>query len=187
MSKYLLPILGLFLFSCGSKKEPRQQQDQKEKKDEPVNLYKGPDYEAINNCLRTTLSYKMQIEPRDYDSISTYYFHEIRDYAEPEISQKNQALRRLKQTIKDSSSALEETRLKDIEGQIDILQQEVNAHYREVIGYVFVHSFSIKDKDTLSAIFVMDRSCGFKEFIIVKAISDPNPDDYIEPIRSIER
>jgi hypothetical protein len=33
----------------------------------------------------------------------------------------------------------------------------------------------------------MDQNCGYKELIKVKVISDPDPEDYIESIRSIER
>lgn len=186
MNPYLFLILIVTLFSCGSDRTPVQAKKEPVNNN-PLNMYKGPDYETINNCLRTTLSYKMQVEPRDYDSLATYYFHEIRDYTDPEIRLKNIQLKTCKQSLKDSASLLNEKRLKALEGQIDILQQEVNSHLRQVIGYVFVHSFVIKEKDTMSAIFVMDQNCGFKEFIKVKVISDPNPDDYVESIRSIER
>jgi len=184
MKRFLLPAL-LILTACG------QPEPSKKKAVVPVDpdikINKGPDYEFINNCLRTTLSYKLQVEPRDYDSIATYYFHEIRDYEDKEIRLKNQKLKRLKNNLKDSLSLMSEDRRNAIEGEIDVLQQEVNAHFKDVIGYVFVHSFRIKEKDTMSAIYVMDNKCGFKEFIRVKVISDPNPEDYIESIRSIER
>jgi len=186
MNRYLLLILAISLFSCGSDRTPVK--EKKESVDtNPLHHYKGPDYESINNCLRTTLSYKMQVEPRDYDSLATYYFHEIRDYTDPDVRSKNNLLKTYKQTLKDSASLLSEKRQKVLEGEIDILQQEINSHLREVIGYVFVHSFIIKEKDTMSAIFVMDQNCGFKEFIKVKVISDPNPEDYVESIRSIEK
>lgn len=186
MNRYLLPILPFFIFSCGSNQAPDRTRPQHQD-EEPVNLYKGPDYEAINNCLRTTLSYKMQVEPRDYDSLATYYFHEIRDYIEPEIREQSRLLKAYKQVLKDSTGLLKAERTKALESQIDIIQQEVNSHLRHVVGYVFVHSFILRDKDTMSAIFVMDQNCGFKEFIKVKVISDPNPEDYVESIRSIER
>jgi hypothetical protein len=149
--------------------------------------YRGPDHEMINNCLRTTLSYKLQVEPRDYDSIATYYFHEIRDYTDPEVRERYRKLKRLKENMRDSLTLLSDARSKKLEGEIDILQQDINAYHKEVIGYLFVHSFRIKEKDTLSAIFVMDQNCGYKELIKVKVISDPDPEDYIESIRSIER
>ena len=181
--KTLVLFISILLFvSCeGGTKKKKLKVKTKE-----IEAFNGPNYESISNCLTTTLSYKLQIEPRDYDSIATYYFHEIRDYIDIKIRKKNQRLRRLKEWYKDSSMVTPEIRLKEIEKEIDVLQQDVNRYYREVIGYVFVHSFRIKEKDTMSAIFVMDQNCSFKELIKVKVITDPNPDDYIESIRSIE-
>ena len=182
----LVILLFLSLVACNNPDKDKKVA----KKEDPemiTPLYKGPDFEMINNCLRTTLSYKLQIEPRDYDSIATYYFHEIRDYHDKKIRIKNRQLKQLKTNLRDSLSLLADVRIKALEGKIDILQQEVNAHFKEVIGFVFVHTFCIKDKDTLSAIYVMDQNCGFKELIKVKVISDPNPEDYIESIRAIER
>jgi hypothetical protein len=187
--KALIPlILCMFIFSCGSPEKSKTGTKVQEEDSKDINLaYKGPDFELINNCLRTTLSYKLQIEPRDYDSIATYYFHEIRDYADRSIRSKNRTLKVLQANLRDSLPILEESRSKSLEGQIDILQQEINSFSKEVIGFVFVHTFRIKEKDTMSAIYVMDQNCGFKELIKVKAISDPNPEDYIESIRAIER
>ncbi|HLP13122.1 MAG TPA: hypothetical protein VK177_14390 [Flavobacteriales bacterium] len=178
----------LMLMACGTsaEKETPVKEDSADNQDLNFN-YSGPNYEMINNCLRTTLSYRLQVEPRDYDSIATYYFHEIRDYQDKTIREKNQRLKKLKNQMRDSVTILSAVRAKQLEGEIDILQQEINSHSLEVIGYVFVHSFLIKEKDTMSAIFVMDQNCGYKELIKVKAISDPNPDDYIESIRAIER
>jgi hypothetical protein len=174
--------------ACGSSEKKGDKAKIEEEEPEDIALtYKGPDFEMINNCLRTTLSYKLQIEPRDYDSIATYYFHEIRDYADKAIRTKNRTLKLLQANLRDSLTILKEDRAKSLEGQIDIMQQDINSHTKEVIGFVFVHTFRIKEKDTMSAIYVMDQNCGFKELIKVKAISDPNPEDYIESIRSIER
>ncbi|HYG51538.1 MAG TPA: hypothetical protein VD905_11585 [Flavobacteriales bacterium] len=178
----------LILAACGLSAEKDKPVAEEKTESEEFRLnYNGIDYEMISNCLRTTLSYRMQIEPRDYDSIATYYFHEIRDYSDKEVRETNRKLKKLKQHMRDSVAILTPARAKSLEGEIDILQQEVNSHHLEVIGYVFVHSFRLKEKDTVSALFVMDDHCGYKEIIKVKAISDPNPDDYIESIRSIER
>jgi hypothetical protein len=179
--------LVLFI-ACGSpaKKKTPAKKDSSDNQEISFN-YKGPNYELINNCLRTTLSYRLQVEPRDYDSIATYYFHEIRDYEDKNVRAQSHRLKALKDNMRDSLTLLTDTRSKQLEGEIDILQQEVNSHNLDVIGYVFVHTFRIKEKDTMSAIFVMDQNCGYKELIKVKAISDPNPEDYIESIRSIER
>lgn len=187
--KTLIPlILCMCIMSCGSPEKENPKTKVQEEEPEDINLaYKGPDFEMINNCLRTTLSYKLQIEPRDYDSIATYYFHEIRDYSDKQIRHKNRSLRILQVNLRDSLTLLKEDRAKSLEAQIDIIQQEINSYTKEVIGFVFVHTFRIKEKDTMSAIYVMDQNCGFKELIKVKAISDPNPEDYIESIRSIER
>lgn len=175
------------IIGCGSPAENGKKKAIGEAPNDIQLTYKGPDFELINNCLRTTLSYKLQIEPRDYDSIATYYFHEIRDYENKAVRSKNVLLKRLKNNLKDSVSLLAEPRLKKLEASVDILQQDVNSYHKEVIGYVFVHTFVIKEKDTLSAIYVMDQKCGFKELIKVKVISDPNPEDYVDAIRSIER
>lgn len=177
------------LVSCGGNSDEKHD-DKKISSVKPENIdfsYRGPDYKLISNCLRTTLSYKLQIEPRDYDSIATYYFHEIRDYTNPEIKAKSILLKTLKQNHKDSIELLTKERNAKLEAQIDILQQELNVHFKDVIGYVFVHSFTLKEKDTVSAIFVMDQNCGYKELIKVKVITDPNPEDYVESIRGIQK
>lgn len=180
---YIFPVL--LLFSCGGDNSKSTKKKSDAAYTQHVN--KGPDYEKINNCLRTTLSYKLQVEPREYDSLATYYFHEIRDYTNPKIRGQNHKLKNLKQQLKDSAQTFNDDKRKMVEGEIDLLQQEINSHFKEIIGYVFVHSFILKDKDTMSAIFVMDMNCGFKELIKVKVISDPNPEDYIESIRQIYR
>lgn len=188
MKTFIQFILCVVLISCGSGNKAEHKAKVTEEEPQDINLnYKGPDFEMINNCLRTTLSYKLQIEPRDYDSIATYYFHEIRDYEDKSVRSKSQSLKTLQANLRDSMTILSSARSKELEGKIDILQQEINSYNKEVIGYVFVHTFRIKEKDTMSAIYVMDQKCGFKELIKVKAISDPNPEDYIESIRSIER
>ena len=188
MKYFILYLFCLALLGCGGSSEPEKKASIESEEPGDIQLtYKGPDFEMINNCLRTTLSYKLQVEPHDYDSIATYYFHEIRDYEDKAIREKNGLLKRLQATVKDSLTLFKPERLKSLEGKIDILQQEVNSYTKEVIGFVFVHTFCIKQKDTLSAIYVMDQNCGFKEIIKVKVISDPNPEDYIESIRSIER
>lgn len=180
-------LLFGILAACGGSQSDLKESSSSTGSPEDIKPPKEVDYEAINNCLHSTLSYKMQLEPKDYDSIATYYFHEIRDYEDKEIRKKNQHLQRLKQWYKDSASIAPATRAKEIEKEIDVLQQEVNRYFREIIGYVFVHSFVAKQKDTISAIFVMDYKCSYKELIKVKVITDPNPDDYIETIRSIEQ
>lgn len=139
----------------------------------------------IRNCMDNILYYDLEIDLEEYDSLGTYFFHEILDYSEAIAITHYDELKQLKWRLKENQTLINEDEKKSLENKIDSLQQLLSGYKQVVSGYVFVHTFK-NSSDTLSMIFVMDTACGFSEAIPIKTIYDPDPDKYSSQIRQIK-
>lgn len=136
----------------------------------------------IKNCMNNILYYDLNIDLNQYDSIGTYYFHEIMDYQEDEAIQLFDQIQAVKEKLKKAES--DDQRLA-LEQRKDSLRMELSRYKSEVTGHVFVHTFLNKG-DTLSMIFIMDNDCNYSEAVPVNTIYDPDPDDFTRKVRKIE-
>jgi hypothetical protein len=144
----------------------------------------GPEKEVkadIGECMRKTLHYHT-VDMHSYDSLATQYFHEIKDYTGSKAKKLYKRILNKKHLVNSDSIRLnnpDEVHL--LQYQIDSLQHLISKFEKEVVGYVFVHTFQ-SEQDTLSMIIVMDNKCDMSEAIPIKAIKDIDPDDYIENV-----
>jgi len=148
-------LTSIVIASCGFS----DTSDKREPKKDPVKYEKI----ALNDCIKRIIYIEHKTDVANYDSISTYYFHEFEEYIEPEAIQINKEFERIKKLVS----------MKDLDDnsfyyhQMDSLRAELSPYHKFVVGYAFLHTF-FDGKDTLSAIFVMDTMCGFGEMTLVK-------------------
>lgn len=159
----LVIAFGLILFSCNSSNEKSAHSKKSKNQTQLVNV-------PANECVKRIIYFELQCDMEKYDSLSTHYFHELKDYIEPEAILLAKKIDSLKKFI--HSKELDNAAPFYIE--IDSLKAELSPYHQFVIGYAFVHTF-YDGKDTLSAIFVMDTACAFGEMTLVKEkiINDP--------------
>ena len=165
--RHLYFTVVVFVISCGSS-ETRSGEARLKK--DPTNLKKI----SLGSCIKSIVAIKNQTDAHKYDSLSTHYFHELKDYVEPEailLSKKIDSLNKMKDSLKSDN-------VEKIYRQLDSLKAELSPFHKFVVGYAFVHTF-FDGEDTLSAIFVMDTLCGFGEMTVVKEkiITDPITND----------
>lgn len=141
-------------------------------------------------CIDKVLYYKLEATSENYDSISISYFNEVMDYEDS-----------LALAIQDEMWILEGMRFSylsdyEIEGNqeradslnivIDKLKKELKAYRKTVVGYVFVHTFTI-EQDTMSMIFLMDKNCSQSDAIPIKTVEELDPDDFRTDIADLHR
>lgn len=169
----LIFFSSLIFFSCqsGGEKVNPSGKNSKEKNLKAV---------SVNECIKRIIYFELQTNMEKYDSLSTHYFHELKDYIEPEaiyLSKKIDSLKKIIHTKELDNAA-------PYYLEIDSLKAELSPYNQFVIGYAFVHTF-YDGKDTISGIFVMDTLCGFGEITIVKepVIADPiEQNNYLEKL-----
>ncbi len=139
----------------------------------------------LNNCLEEALTKDSIVNMQTYDSLDTRYMHEILDYTDQMAMELAKDLE-LQKKILLSDSISNNAELTDLKQyEITQLEQELAKFGKEVVGYVFVHTF-LSNSDTLSRIIVMDNECKISKAIPIRAIKDINPNDYLRKIRKIE-
>lgn len=178
--KYLgLIWLCAVVAACSS---PDEQPEAMENTNEATALTKA-------ECIDKVLYYKLETTGENYDSISTDYFNEVIDYEDS-----------IALAIQDTVWMLESTRFSylsdyELEGSqemadslnliIDDLKKQLKAYQKAVVGYVFVHTFSVS-QDTMSMIFIMDKDCSKSDAIPVKTVEDIDPDDFRVGIQDLQ-
>lgn len=140
---------------------------------------------SLKECMNNILYYNLQIDLNNYDSLSTYFFHEILDYVDSVAIAKYDTLKTIRWDLQENGGLMTLDKKKELELEIDHLKQELSSFKQVVNGYVFVHTFRSKT-DTLSMIFVMDTECGYSSAIPIKTIYDPDPDKYSSQVRQIK-
>lgn len=179
----LLLILLLFLSSCKDtnsdiSNEPIDKEIKVQSK-LSVNF-------SIGDCIHNALYYLDNTDIKTYDSLDTRYFHEILGYASKEAIGMEEKIISLKQNISLDTNNMISSIIKDeMQLQIDSLRNELNYYDKEVIGYVFVHTYT-SHNDTLSAIIVMNKDCASSHAIPVKTINNINPDDYVYRVTQVD-
>jgi len=140
----------------------------------------------LNECIHNALYYLNNTEINTYDSIDTHYFHEVLGYTNKKAIEMEKRLNMLKHSVMiDTLNNLGTVQRNEIELDIKNLRNELYTHEKEVIGFVFIHTYSIK-QDTLSAIIVMTKNCSSSEAFPVNAIKDIDPSDFSYRVQQIQ-
>jgi hypothetical protein len=141
----------------------------------------------ITECLKSILYYNSEVNESNYDSIATYYFHEILDYNQEHARVISARIKTIEETLskKDKYSGITTEEQAKMSREMDSLKAVLSSYPKAVSGYVFVHTYS-NGKDTISVLVVMDNHCAYGEATPIKKIFDPNPEDYSDKVRTIE-
>lgn len=140
----------------------------------------------LSECIQNALYYLDNTEINTYDSIDTHYFHEVLGYKNERALEMEKRMQTLKHSIMiDTANNLGTVQREEIELEIENVRYELYSYEKAVIGYVFIHTYSIKE-DTLSAIIVMTKNCSSSEAIPVNAIKDIDPSDFSYQVQQIE-
>lgn len=164
---------ALFIFSCNTGEDKNNSASKKSKAENLKEV-------SVDECIKRIIYFELQTDMEKYDSLSTHYFHELKDYIEPEAIYLSKKIDSLKKII--HSKELDNAAPYYIE--IDSLKAELSPYNQFIIGYAFVHTF-FDGKDTISGIFVMDTLCGFGEMTILKepVVIDPIQNkEYLEKL-----
>lgn len=183
----IFAMAAVFLLSCSSEHKPDKPDETTTKVYKRGNL--GP-------CIAKELYYDTSIDMDTYEAISIQYFREIKDYtskrAQKILDDINYRLLYLDthlamkgdEYLLEFEDSLQYEESVIINEEIDSLQELISPYRKEVVGYVFVHTFKTAN-DTQSVIFLMDTKCITAEAIPIHTVpQDINPDDYLELIRA---
>jgi hypothetical protein len=157
----------------------------------PTTVYTKDNLEP---CIKKELALSSQFDAASYKSLQVLYFQEVEDYTKKKPQKLDERLGIL-MTYMDTllqNKKAEDYGYKDsiqyneglkVKAEIDSINQVLRTYRKEVVGYVFVHTYKTLD-DTLSVIFLMDTKCMYTEAIEVNAVPlSLNPDDYKTKIR----
>lgn len=174
----------LFLTSCSDKEEKRESLTQEQSTDKKN---KKTNYDvSLTDCIHNALYYLDNTDINHYDSIDTHYFHEVLGYTNKDALKMEKDIQLMKQTILlDTLNNLSRITKDEYQLEIDELRQELFSYEKEIIGFVFIHTYTI-NQDTLSAIIVMNKNCSSSQAIPVNAIKDIDPSDYSYRVETIE-
>jgi hypothetical protein len=137
-----------------------------------------PTHVLINDCIKQAVYF--EYKSQQYDSLDTQYFQVLEDYNDEDAIELSSLLKFYnKQLITISDSV----QLKNTIFKCDSLKQELSRYSKELVGYVFVHTFKVDEKLS-SAIFLIDKSCRWSEIIPVRAISELDSEDFVETFRN---
>lgn len=169
----LIFLPSLIFFSCqsGEDKQTSSKNDTKKENLQAV---------SVNECIKRIIYFELQTDMEKYDSLATHYFHELKDYIEPEAIYLSKKIDSLKKII--HTKELDNANPYYLE--IDSLKAELSPYNQFVIGYAFVHTF-FDGQDTISGIFVMDTLCGFGEMTVLKETVFDDPivqKEYLEKL-----
>jgi hypothetical protein len=175
-----LIFCGICLFfSCNTHETERKVRKPDHKKNEG---------KALSECIEKILYYDLEVDPEKYDSIGSYYFHEIYDYTEEEAIKAYDLLGQLKwirnESIQNNYEIPVEGGIAAVEKKIDSLTQVLHKYKPEISGYIFLHSF-YDGKDTSTRIFIIEKDFDGGIAIPVNAIKDVVPEAYASEVRSI--
>ena len=182
---YTVTLL-LLAVNCSEKQQNNEEEivPQSVKIEKPLNNYL-PDV-PLNECIHNALYYLGNTEINSYDSIDTHYFHEVLGYKNKKALEMEKRVQMLKHSIViDTLNNLDTAKREEIELNLENLRHELYSFEKEVIGFVFIHTYSIK-LDTLSAIIIMTKNCSSSQAIPVNAIKDIDPSHYAYKIQQIE-
>lgn len=179
LTALLITLINALLISCTGNINQVEQKNINNNKLKPNN--------AIAECLKNILYYNSQVNESNYDSIATYYFHEILDYKEEHAQIILARLKTIETTLnkRDKYSAVTTEEQAKMSREMDSLRFVLSSYQKVVTGYVFVHTYST-GSDTTSVLVVMDNHCAYGEATPVKKIFNPNPADYSDKVRSID-
>ena len=175
--------LAFAVVGCKSTNDSTEKEENKEKiQQENTSLNLGF---SISECIQHALYYMENTDIQSYDSLDTRYFHEIMGYRLQDAKDLENKILSIKQNISADTLGNIPSFMKDeMQLQIDSLRNQLNYYDKEVIGYVFVHTYT-SDSDTLSAIILMNTNCSSSHAIPIKTITDINPDDYVYRVNQI--
>lgn len=172
-------LLGIVLFGCVST----------EKNDEPTDSNTSEIILTKAECINKVLYYKLETTSLEYDSISTEYFSEVKDYTDTvalKLQNEVWELEALRSSYLISDTAVNSQEKADsLTLVIEEHRQDLKFYQKSTVGYVFVHTFSIKS-DTMSMIFLMDKACLHSDAIPIKTVSDIDPDDFRANIQDLD-
>ncbi|MFN3916631.1 MAG: hypothetical protein ACK4K0_02715 [Flavobacteriales bacterium] len=137
-----------------------------------------PEHVLINDCIKQAIYF--EYKNQNYDSVDTKYFQLLEDYSNEDAIELSTLLKYYNKQLPTLSDS---TELKNIIYKCDSIKQELSRYSKELVGYVFVHSFQI-NKKLNSAIFLIDKACRWSEMIPVKAISKFDSEDFVETFRT---
>lgn len=178
-------VLSLYNTSCKSNNS-NQNQDNKKLTTTENNSDSNNKVEdiALVEPVKKIIYYLSDVDITTYDSISTQYFHAVVDYTDT-IAIKLKQDQDFFQAVIDSDTVSNQ--------ELDLYYEKLIAtnsqlakYHKEVIGYVFVHTFMNKG-DTMSAIILTNSSMTKGQAIPVKKITDIEPDLFTSSIRKIEQ
>lgn len=139
-------------------------------------------------CIDKVLYYKLETTSADYDSITTQYFHEVKDYTDTLALIIQDSIWKL-ESIRDSYfrstvPAGSQMKADSLTKIIAELRGEIKFYNKSVVGYVFVHTFAVK-KDTMSMIFLMDKNCLNSDAIPIKTVAEIDPEDFLTSVKDL--
>ena len=153
------------------------------------------DRENLEPCIKKELYYDTRIDMDSYQSLGTQYFHGIEDYTsknahklERDLLKRRRYLDQKLRLVGDDEllevvDSLQQEERELIVAEMDSIKQELAPYRKEVVGYVFIHTF-LSAGDTHSVIFLMDTRCVHTEAISVRTIpQELDPEKYKEIFR----
>ncbi|PCJ87028.1 MAG: hypothetical protein COA57_05485 [Flavobacteriales bacterium] len=174
-------LLALFSVGCGGSSSTQKKYAEEEK--QAVEFTR----DNLEDCIKKELYYDTRVDLGSYENLKTEYFTELRDYSsnkalriEDELDKHIRFYRQKyerdpQESIPDSVQFDERVKLKF---KIDSMGNLLRPYPKEVVGYVFVHTFKTMD-DTMAVIFLMDKYCMKTEAIPIKiSDTDIDPDHY---------
>lgn len=180
-----IPLISL-MTSCGGSSSTKELETSLPAKDNEIQGPKKVHVEdfALVEPIKKIIYYLSEVDITTYDSITTQYFHAVMDYKDSNAIHLEHQLNYYESII-HSSETSEEDKLASQEEATKINQQ-LWKYNKEVIGYVFVHTFMNKG-DTMSAIILTNSSLTKGQAIPIKKITEIEPDQFTSSIRKIEQ
>lgn len=176
-------VLSIFICSCNSStnadnEEVIAMEDSEKKNESGIGF-------STSECIRNAIYYLETTDMQTYDSLDTRYFNEIMGYRKSSAIELEDKIISIKENIaNDTMNDIPAPIRDEMNLQIDSLKIELDYYKKEVIGYVFVHTYTSLS-DTLSAIIVMNKNCSSTQAIPVSTVSSVNPNDYSYRIQQI--
>lgn len=180
----LIASLG-FLYSCkGNNSNPNNSNKNTLKTESNSDLKVHVEDLALIEPIKKIIYYLNDVDITTYDSISTQYFHAVMDYTDTVAIQLEQDQQYFQDII--DSDTINKEELDSYYEKLISTNSQLLKFKKEVIGYVFVHTFMNKG-DTMSAIILTNSSMTKGQAIPVKKITDIEPDLFTSSIRKIEQ
>lgn len=174
-----------FLYSCkGNTSNPNNSNKNTLKTESNSDLKVHVEDLALIEPIKKIIYYLNDVDITTYDSITTQYFHAVVDYTDT-IAINLKQDQDFFQAVVDSDTVSNQE-LDFYYEKLIATNSQLAKYNKEVIGYVFVHTFMNKG-DTMSAIILTNASMTKGQAIPVKKITDIEPDLFTSSIRKIEQ